>query len=96
MRAEHTHGFARLNQQRLIVFEPLQRRDNAIEAFPVARSSADAAIHDQLRRPLRDLGVEIVHEHAQRRLGEPALGREGGAARGTNNAGCIDSGHGDS
>ena len=57
-----------------IVLQPSQRRDDAVEALPVARGPADAAIDHQLVRPLGDVGVEIVHQHPQRRFGQPALG----------------------
>ena len=79
--AEDADRLAGLDEQRLVALEPAQRRDDAVEALPVARGAADAAIDDELARPLRDLGVEIVHQHAQRRFGQPALGRELGAAR---------------
>ena len=74
--AEDAHRLAGLHQQRLVVLQPPQRRDDAVEAFPVARGAADAAIDHQLLRPLGHLGVEIVHQHAQGRLGQPALGRK--------------------
>ena len=73
VRAEHADRLAGLDQQRLVGVERAQRLDDAIEAFPVARRAADAAVDDQLVRILRDLGVEIVHQHAQRRFGQPAL-----------------------
>ena len=59
----------------------LQRGDDAVEALPVARRAADAAIDDELAGLLGDLGIEVVHQHAQRRFGQPALGRERRAAR---------------
>ena len=64
VRAEHADRLAGLNQQRFVGVERAQRLDDAIEAFPVARGAADAAVHDQLVGILRDLGVEIVHQHA--------------------------------
>ena len=74
--AEDADRLARLHQQRLVGLELAQRRDDAVEALPVARRAADAAIDDELVRPLGDLGIEVVHQHAQRRLGQPALGRD--------------------
>ena len=65
MRAEHADGLARLHEQRLVAFEPSQRGDDTVEALPVARGTADAAVDDELARPFGDLGVEIVHQHAQ-------------------------------
>ena len=73
MRAEHADRLARLHQQRLVRLQPAQRRDDAVVAVPVARRAADAAIDDQLARALRHLGIEVVHQHAQRRFGEPRL-----------------------
>ncbi len=40
-----------------------RRGDDPVEALPVARRAADAAIDDQLPRPLGNLGVEVVHQH---------------------------------
>ena len=59
-----------------------ERGDDAVERLPVARGPADAAIDDELARALGDVGIEIVHQHAQRRFGQPALGAELGSARG--------------
>ena len=81
--AEHAHRLAGLDQQGLVVLQAPQRRDDAVEAFPVAGGPADAAIDHQLLRPLGHVGVEVVHQHAQRRFGEPALG-----ARARARAGC--------
>src|SRR5690606_30398842 len=52
--------------------------------------AARAAVDHEILGPLGDLGVEVVHEHAQRRLGLPRAGREGGTARGTDGAGHRD------
>ena len=81
MGAEHADRLARLDQQRLVGLEAAQRGDDAVEALPVARRAPDAAIDHQLARLLGDVGIEVVHQHAQRRLGEPALGRKRRAAR---------------
>ena len=85
MGAEDADRLARLHQQRLVGLEAAQRGDDAVEALPVARGAADAAIDHQLARLLGDVGIEVVHQHAQRRLGEPALGRRAScrAARGS-------------
>ncbi len=78
---EHADRLARLDQQRLVVAERLQGVDQDVVAAPVARRPPDAAVDHQLLRALGDLGVEIVHEHPQRRLGLPAAGVEPGPAR---------------
>ena len=63
----------------------LQRRDDRVEALPVARGAADAAVDDELLRILGDLGIEVVLDHPQRGFGEPALrgARRCRAARGS-------------
>ena len=72
VRAEHPDRLARLYEQRLIVAQGLERGDDALVAVPVAGGTPDAAVYDELLGPLGDLRVEVVHEHAQRRLSEPA------------------------
>jgi hypothetical protein len=57
-----------LHQQRLVVASSLQRREDLVEALPVARGAADAAVDHQVLRTLGHLGVEVVLEHAVRRL----------------------------
>ncbi len=93
MGAEHADRLAGLHEQRLVALEAPQRRDDAIEALPVARRPADAAIDHELARLLGDVGIEIVHQHAHRRLGQPALGREVGAARRADHAHVVDACH---
>ena len=90
--AEHADRLAGLDEQRLIALEAAQRRDDAVERLPIARRAADPAIDDELARPLGDVGIEIVHQHAQRRFGEPALGAELGSARGADDAHIVDAG----
>ena len=63
-----------------------ERGDDAVEALPVARGAADAAIDDELAGPLGNVRIEIVHQHPQRRFGQPALGVELRAARRPNDA----------
>ena len=53
MGAEDADRLARLDEQRLVASERLQRRDDAVEALPVARGPADAAIDDELVRASR-------------------------------------------
>ncbi len=64
-------------------------RGDAIEIRPGACGAADAAIDHQLVRMLGHLGVEVVHQHAQRRLRDPALGGDLGAGRGEDVAGIV-------
>ncbi len=78
--AEHADRLAGLNEQRLIALEAAQSRNDAVERRPVARRSPDAAIDDELAWTFGDVGIEIVHEHPERRFGQPALGAELGSA----------------
>ena len=91
VRAEHADRLAALHQQRLVVLEPAQRRDDGVEGLPGARRAAGAAVDHEVRGILGDLRVEVVHEHAQRGLLQPALAAELAAARGADD-GCV--GHG--
>ena len=63
MGTKDAHRFPRLHQQRLIVIEPAQRRDDRVEGWPVACRLAGAAVDDEVLRPLGDLRVEVVAEH---------------------------------
>ena len=74
--AEHADRLAGLHQQRLVLVQRLQRRDDAVEILPGAGGAADAAVDHQFVRIFGNVGIEIVHQHAQRRFGHPALGVE--------------------
>ena len=87
--AEDADRLARLDEQRLVLVQRLQRRDDAVEILPGARRPADAAIDHQLVRVLGHIRVEVVHQHAQRRFGHPALGVEFCAARGADIADIV-------
>ncbi|MHC2703130.1 hypothetical protein ACVMHZ_006293 [Bradyrhizobium liaoningense] len=80
MGAEHADRLAGLNQQRLVGFELAQGRNDPVKALPVTRGAADAAIDDELARAFRDIRIEIVHQHAQGRFRQPALGADVAAA----------------
>ena len=73
MGAEDADRLARLDEQGLVLLQPLQRLDDPVVALPVARGAADAAIDDQLLGRFGDAGIEIVLEHPHRGLGQPAL-----------------------
>ena len=89
---EDADRLARLDEQRLVALQPAQRLDDAVERLPVARGAADAAIDHQLAGPLGDVGIEVVHQHAQRRLGQPALGGKLAAARRAHHAHVVETG----
>ena len=90
---EHADRLAGLDQERLVGLELSERPDDPVKALPVAGGAPDAAIDDEFLRSLGDLGVEIVHQHAKRRLGEPALRREVAAARRADRPGIVASCH---
>ena len=88
VRAEDPHRLAGLDEQRFVRLQAAQALDDAVERFPGARRLAGAAVDDEVVRALGDLGIQVVHQHAQRGLLDPALARAGGPARGAHHAGA--------
>ena len=76
--AEYGDRLAGLDHQRLVVGEVLQRGDDGVEAFPVARHLSRSAVNDQLLRPLAVR--ERVLQHAQQALLPPAAAAQFWAA----------------
>ena len=72
---------SRLHEQRLVVLERAQRRDDRVERLPAARGAAGAAVDDEIVGPFGDLGIEIVHQHPQRGFLRPSFAGERRAAR---------------
>ena len=87
--AEHANRLARLDEQGLVFLQPLERLDDLVVAFPVARGAADSAIDDEALRVLGDLIVEIVHQHPHRGLGGPMLGLDFAATAGADVAAVV-------
>ncbi len=87
--AEDADRLARLDEQGLVVLEPLERLDDLVEAGPIARGAADPAIDDQALRILGDLVVEIVHQHPDGGFGGPAFGDDLAAAAGADAAAVV-------
>ena len=81
MRAEDAHRLAGLHEKRLVVFERAKRRDDGVKTLPVARRFAAPAVNDQIFRLFGDLGIEVVHQHPQRRFLLPAFAGKRSAAR---------------
>ncbi len=79
--AKDAHRLARLHQQGLVVGQVLQRRDDGIEAGPVARGLAPPAIDDQLVGLFGHLRVEVVHQHTHGRFLLPAPAGDLSASR---------------
>ena len=80
-RAEHADGLAGLDEQRLVLAERAQRLQDRLEARPVARRLADAAVDDERVGVLGDLGVEVVLDHPVRRFDQPVAAGDRAAAR---------------
>ena len=81
VRPEDADGLAALDEQRLVVAEVEQRADERAQALVVPRRLARAAVDDELLRPLGHLAVEVVEQHAERRLGLPGARVQLRAAR---------------
>ena len=64
----------------------LELAHDDVEGLPAARRLAGAAVDDEIVRPLGDVGIEVVHQHAQRGFLLPALAAQRGAARRANGA----------
>ena len=84
--AHHTHGFARLDQHRLVAFERLEGSQHRPVRIPRPCRAAGASVHDQLVGVLGDLGIEVVLQHpvggflrppSTRQLGTPWCGNTG-------------------
>ena len=71
MAGEHADGLAGLHQQGFVIVEVFQRFDDRVIAIPIAGGAANAAIHDQLRRVLGDVGIQVVLQHPERRFSQP-------------------------
>ena len=71
VRPEHAHRLPGLDEERLVVLEAEQRPHDLPQGLVRPRRAAGAAVDDELLRMLGDLGVEVVQQHPQRRLGLP-------------------------
>ena len=68
-----SNRLAALNEKSLIIAEVRELARDGIEALPVASRLPRAAVDDEVLGPLGDFGVEVVHEHPERRFLLPAL-----------------------
>src|SRR5512142_1463448 len=73
MRTEDADRLARLDEERLVVLEPAELADDGVEGLPAPRCPPGPAVDDEMVRVLGHFGVEVVHQHAERRLLLPAL-----------------------
>ena len=89
MGAEDPDRLARLDEQGLVVLEPLQSLDDPVEARPVPRRPADAAVDDQLLRRLGDRRDRDCSGASAPRLRSPRIWRRGRARCGRGSSGCC-------
>ncbi len=71
VRLEDAHRLARLDQEGLVGPEPFEGLYDLVIAFPIPHGSPGPPVDHQLGGVFSDLGVEVVHQHAHGRLGEP-------------------------
>ena len=83
MRPEHADRLPRLHEEGLVVGEPQERTHDLPQRRVRSGGTSRAAVDDQRLGVLRDLGVEVVEEHAERRLGLPRAGVQRRAAGST-------------
>ena len=94
---EYADRLARLHQQRFVVLQILQRRDDGAISFPTARGASRPAVNHQVPGTLGNLFVEVVHEHAHGRFLLPSFAGDGVASRRANGGWSLDfrfNGHG--
>jgi hypothetical protein len=91
--AEDANRLAALDEEGLVVGQPPELADDRVEGLPGAGGAPGAAVDDQVVRILGNLGVEVVHEHPQRRLLRPAAAGELRAARRADGAVRSGGGH---
>ncbi len=82
--SHHADRLARLHEQRLVGLEVAQAAHERVVRRPGAGGLAGPAVHHEVLGTLGDVGVEVVHQHPQWRLGLPALRRQLDAV------GCVD------
>ena len=81
VRAEDGDRFAGLHDERFIVLEPVQRRDDGVEGRPAARRASRSAVDDEIVGTFGDLRVEVVHQHAERGFLRPSFAGDRRASR---------------
>ena len=84
MRLEDAHRLAGLHEQGLVIFQFAQGPDDGVEGFPGSGCFAAPPVDDQLVRQLGYVGIEIVHQHTQGCLLQPALTAQFGSTWRTN------------
>ena len=90
---EDPDRLAALHEHRLVVGERGQGAHERVVRLPAARGLAGPAVHHQLGGVLGVLGVEVVHQHPQRRLGLPRARGQLGAVGGVDGEARVVAGH---
>jgi hypothetical protein len=54
-----------LYEQRLIVFQATQRTHNGVKGRPRPGGTSRSSIDNKVVGPLGNIGIKIIHEHAQ-------------------------------
>ena len=80
-RPEDADRFAGLDKQSLVVLQVSQRANDRVISLPASCGPAGASIDNKLARVLRDLFVEVVHEHPHGRFLLPAFAGDRASAR---------------
>ena len=60
---KHADRLPALHQQRLVIPQTAERGHDAFVTFPVPGSLSATTVDDQLIRPLRHGGIQVVHQH---------------------------------
>lgn len=73
---EYADGPPGLHQHGLVIFEPLERGDDAVEILPRPGRLPGPAVDYEVFGIFGNVGIEVVHEHAQGGFLLPALAGE--------------------
>ena len=66
MRAKDGNRLPALDEQRLVIAESFESRDNGVERLPAPRRPSRPAVDHKVIRTLGDIRVQVVHDHPQR------------------------------
>ncbi|MNG91175.1 hypothetical protein D3C79_500820 [compost metagenome] len=74
VRFEHADRLAGLHQQGFVVFQGFEGGNDLVVTVPITGCAADTAINDQFVWIFSHFRIQVVHQHAQWRFGQPAFG----------------------
>jgi hypothetical protein len=89
VRAHDADRLAGLDEHRFVLAQLGQRAHHRVERAPAPGGAAGAAVDDEVIGTFGHVGVEVVHQHPQRRLGLPGPGGERCAARCADGSGAF-------